>query len=291
MRSRLLKVALVALATSVVPLARPALADGSSAAWNNGDSIGAGASSGGATAGASTGGRAGGGSGAKPVCTYEALAPEFQRKADGMAKNGWEDEPGDGPGLWYRKSCTEANGSSSGTVVWIPTRAAVDPAVLAQQALQNTAIPAPLVGMNPRPTQPQVVNLPTWLWIDPAAWAPVSATASAGGVTVRTTAGPQSVIWDMGNGEKMTCDGPGKPYNYTARDADQHPTCSYTYRHSSATATGGVFPVTATVVWRVRWTVVGGAGGGDLGTASRTATVAVRVAEIQAVNRPAGGGD
>lgn len=266
--------------------AAPAFADGTADAWNNGDSIGAGATSPGSDAGSPKGKGGTGGGSAKPTCTYEALAPEFQTKADKMSENGWEEENGDGPGLWYRKSCIDANGSSSGTVVWIPKR--VDTAALARQALQNTPLPTPLIGMNPR--QGQVVHVPTWLWIEEAAWAPLSATASAGGVTVQATAGPRSVIWDMGNGDKFTCEGPGRPYDQTRRDAEQRPTCSYTYRHSSAAAPGGAFPVTATVVWRVRWAVVGGGGGGDLGTASRTATVAVRVAEIQTLNRPVGQG-
>jgi len=39
-----------------------------------------------------------------------------------------------------------------------------------------------------------------------------------------------------------------------------------------------------TMTWGVTWSVVGAPGGGSLGTAQRTATSAVRVAEIQAVN-------
>ncbi len=284
MHLRLLRVGL-ALGTTLVVLAAPAWADGSADAWNNGSSVGAGASTSGSGGSGPDRGGSGGGGGGKPACTYAVLAPDLQAIADQMAASGWSDPKGTGPGAWQRKDCTDSAGVSFSTVLWVAQ--AVDLAALAQQALQNTPIPSPAIGMSPAPGERQVVNVPTWLWIDRAAWGPVSAVASAGGVTVTATATPQSVAWDTGNGDSLSCDGPGTPYDPRRRDAEQRPSCSYTYRRSSAQAPGGTFAVTATVVWHVVWTAAGMPGGGDLGTAPRSETVPVRVAEIQSINRPA----
>ena len=156
---------------------------------------------------------------------------------------------------------------------------------LAQQASDRAPIPLPDVHLNPPESGEQVVNLTTWMWIDRSVWQPVSATASAGGVTVTATAAPESVRWAMGNGDVVTCAGPGTPYDPNRPSSEQQSDCSYVYRHSSASAPDGAFTATATITWHVTWTAAGVAGGGDLGTASRTTTFAVRVAEIQAVNR------
>lgn len=274
-----------AVAVALVLLAAPAWADGSADAWNNGSSVGAGASTSGSSGGGPDRGGSAGGGGGKPACTYAVLDPDLQAIADQMATSGWSDPKGTGPGAWQRKVCTDSTGFSSSTVLWVAQ--AVDLAALAQQALQNTPIPSPVIGMSPAPGQRQVVNVPTWLWIERSGWAPASAVASTGGVTVTATATPQSVTWDMGNGDTVSCDGPGTPYDQRRGDADQRPSCSYTYRHSSAQAPGGRFAVTATVVWYVVWSATGMPGGGDLGTAPRSETVPVRVAEIQSVNRPA----
>jgi len=165
---------------------------------------------------------------------------------------------------------------STGTVVWSPQRTPVDPVALAQQALQYVPLSPPLIGMSPAPGRDQLVNVATWLWVDPAAWAPVSASASAGGVRVTTTATPVRVVWDMGDGAAVTCPGPGTPYDPAHPAAT--PSCSYTYRRP-----GERLAVTATVEWSVRWVSTSGAGG-DLGVARRASSVPVRVAESQAVN-------
>src|SRR5207302_7717989 len=163
------------------------------------------------------------------------------------ATNGWGPPKGTGPGAWYRKVCTGPNGY--GIIVWGPAAAPVSPTALAQQALGYTPMPLPGMGMNPPANREQLVNLTTFLWLDRAQWRAVSASASAGGVTVVTTAMPQRVVWDMGNGESVTCDGPGVPYDSSKSDADQPDPCRYIYRHSSAGPPSGAFRVTATVLW------------------------------------------
>lgn len=68
----------------------------------------------------------------------------------------------------------------------------VDPQVLADQARNTLALPAPDIRLNPIPPQDQLVNLATWMWL--ANWAPASSQASVPGVTVTVTAQPDRVI-------------------------------------------------------------------------------------------------
>ncbi len=213
-----------------------------------------------------------------------SLLPAQIRSTDNLAKGGWTDPKPDGPGAWYRKVCTDAAGQSTGTTIWIPDRV-VDPRALAEQAADRVPMPLPDAHLNPPEDREQVVNLQTWLWVDSAQWHPLTAAASAGAVTVTATATPQSVTWAMGNGDTVTCQGPGTAYDYGRPSSQQSTNCGYTYRHSSASQPAGAFTVRATVDWNVTWTASGIAGGGNLGSATRTNSLTVRVAEIQAVNR------
>jgi hypothetical protein len=141
--------------------------------------------------------------------------------------------------------------------------------------------------MSPPSRRGAVVNLPLWLWVDPGTWAPANASATVGGVTVTTAATPERVVFDMGNGDQVTCGGSGTPYDPSRPEAEQHSDCIYAYLTSSASQPDEVFVVTATVEWRVTWTALGAAGGGDLGVVRRSASQPLRVAEIQSLNRPA----
>lgn len=265
-------------AVLVVASTVPALADGTGDAWTDGKNIGAGAS----TRNTGPSGSKGGGGTTKPVCEWSRLDPEHSAMADRMAETGSGAAKGEGPGSWFRKICTDAGGSTA-TVIWVAD--AVDPRVLAEQAADRVAIPDVEIEMNPTPEQGAVVNVPTWLSINGASWRPVNAQAAAGGVVVTATAAPRRVVWDMGNGDRVTCPGPGKPYHAQRPPSEQSTDCSYTYRQSSARAAGATFTVTAVVVWEVSWTVTGAAGGGSLGTAPRSQSVRLPVKEIQAVNR------
>lgn len=266
----------VGIAT-LLSMATPAAADGTADAWNRVDRIGAEAGSPGGSADAVTGRRR---SGPAPACTFEGLSPAEDDIANHLAANGWGDAPkGDGPGRWLRKICgADATSPGTATVIWAPQR--TNPRVLAERAVKDAELPVPTVVTSPPPDQPLVVNLATWLSVDPAVWAPVNVSAAAGGVTVTATAVPDRVVWDLGNSDRVSCDGPGTRYDPNRPASEQSPTCSYTYRQP------GSYQITATVEWRVTWQAVGAAGGGDLGAARRSTTVPVQVVEIQAVNRP-----
>jgi hypothetical protein len=287
-------IAATALLVALIGAASPALADQVPAppsgnrdnvGWTDGSGVGAGAQTSSDANGATPVAVR---SGAAPVCTYQALDASESATADDMAAHGWGPPRGTGSGAWYRKICTGPNGMTSGVIVWGPGAAPVDPAALAQQALGYTPMPTPAVGMSPPPNREQLVNLTTFLWIDRAQWQPVSASASAGGVTVVTTAAPERAVWSMGNGDSVTCNGPGEPYDASRSDADQPDPCRYVYRHSSAGQPNDAFIVTTTVQWHITWVATGVPAGapaaGDLGLVARSSSVAVRVAEAQATN-------
>ncbi len=217
------------------------------------------------------------GNSTRPQCTYDVMGAGDVDIAEHMAKNGMGPTRGEGPGTWYWKTCIDANGFASGTVAWIPQR--IDPATVARRALQYTSLSDPAIGMSPPPDRGGVVNVPLWLWVNSGAWEPTSATATIDGVTVTTTARPDRVVWSLGNGEELVCDGPGTPYDPGRPEADQHSDCTYLFRQA------GTYTITATVEWHVTWTALGAAGGGDLGVVRRSASTTVVVSEIQALNR------
>ena len=162
--------------------------------------------------------------------------------------------------------------------------------MLAQQAWDQLQIPTPVVRTSPPSGQDAVVNLPTWLWVDDNFWAPVSQSASAGGVTSTATATPVKIVWDMGDGTRVTCNGPGTPYVSGVSDPRApSPTCGYTYSRSSAGRPDERFRVTATVTWTAGFTVAGGAGGGALPNLTASSATELRVAEFQALNTNSGG--
>ena len=168
----------------------------------------------------------------KVQCTDVAL-PEAQSEVLGAG--------GPTPGMWYLLTCP--NQTSSPRIehlVWVPTLAntappkspvGADPGSLAAQAEGSIVLPAPSIQLSP--ANFSVVNLPSWLAIDPTLWHPFKATATAGGVTVSALATPQHVIWNMGDGGTIQCDGPGNSFNSEIPDTTQRPSCAYTYKASS----------------------------------------------------------
>ncbi len=209
-------------------------------------------------------------------CTYTAVPSATATIGVGGAQ----------PGEWVFPECSGPGAVDPMPPVWVtnaqPAAVAVTPVVVAEQAVQQLGLGSPSIEMAPPPGSPQLVGVATWLWIDPGAWQNKTATAAAGSVTATATASPSKVVWDMGDGDSVTCDGPGTPYS--ASDPDATTDCSYTWPGP------GSFTVTATVYWAVTWTATGAAGGGNLGVqAGPAAQAAVTVTESQAINTTSGG--
>lgn len=240
-------------------------------------------------------GRGGGGS-TRPTClawdksvgpmSYRPISPDrlIPMERDTVIQDG---------GGFYRKYCGDelelrTDSRLSGT--YFPARAqgspppSPDPLQLAVEALERTPLPEPEITMAPSSDIPQLVNLPTFLWLPEEQWESRSVSASAGGVTSTVTAMPTRVVWDMGQGDEVVCEGPGRPYVPDLPDDRQPSDCDFTYPASSAGEPGQAFTVTATVQWETTWTVEGAAGGGSLGLATTSSATAVRVAELQSLN-------
>jgi len=216
-------------------------------------------------------------------CTYQVLGPSAQQLLGAG---------GPTPGRWVIPTCSGPGVINPMPPFWVtqPKAAApVNPAVVAQQAVSKLPLPSPTIEMAPPTSTDQLVNVAVWLWIPPAAWRGLSASATAGPVTATATATPTKVVWDMGDGHQVTCDGPGIRYDPSTPNAATN--CSYTWTQSSAGQPGGVYQVTATIYWQVAWTAVGAPGGGSLGLLPGPAShVAVAVAESEALNTAPGPG-
>ncbi|UVT14187.1 ATP/GTP-binding protein [Streptomyces thermocarboxydus] len=168
-------------------------------------------------------------------------------------------------------------------MVWLadpPPQETVDPAVLAQRAVDSMTLLGPDIA-SPRVAGKYTVGVPMWMWVNRSAttYGPNTASASAGGITVTATAKVSKIVWKMGDGASVTCNGPGTPYT-SSQGMAESPTCGHVYSKTSAGAQNGKFPVTATSTWTINWQ-----GGGQAGqlTQVRQTNVQVAVGEVQVV--------
>lgn len=227
------------------------------------------------TGGNSGGSTSGGDSGTGPTCTYRLMGgPENFPVYD---TDGTLIEVQAG-GAWYEKTC---DGAFVGAVYLTATPETVNPATLAAGVLRRMTIPLPDVSLSP--AVDQIVNLPSWLWI--SNWAPLTGSATLGGVTVTVTAQPSTARWVFGDGNTSTC-APGVEWSPDANPAEA---CTHTWAKSSAAEPSDSYRLRLAVNWTASYTVSGGAGGGTLPPLTRTAELPVRVAEVQAINDHVGG--
>jgi hypothetical protein len=168
-------------------------------------------------------------------------------------------------------------------MVWLaepPPQETVDPAALAQRAVDSMTLLGPDIA-SPRAAGKYTVGVPMWMWVNQSAttYGPNTASASAGGITVTATAKVSKIVWKMGDGASVTCNGSGTPYTSSEGMAES-PTCGHVYSKTSASTQSGKFPVTATSTWTINWQ-----GGGQAGqlTEVRQTNVQVAVGEVQVV--------
>jgi hypothetical protein len=173
------------------------------------------------------------------------------------------------------------------------------------EAFDKTDLPSPAIGTSPIEVggveDATVVNLATWLWVDPGQWHTYSATASGGGYVATVWAVPVSVTWtatwnfpstgdDPEGGTTFgpevldqVCNGPGAVYD-PAAGTDQTTDCSFEFSQSSF---GTDQPLRASVTWDVSWAlsndagVVGGEG--SFGTTVTTSSRPLRVMQVESV--------
>lgn len=204
--------------------------------------------------------------------------------APAIARPVQQQPPPGQPGAWYMYQCSGDGWRDAlyRPPIWIPDgqAAAPSPEQLAQQAYNQLRLPSPQIRANPVGTQ--LVNLPTWLWLDQSSWGTRSATASVPGVSVTATATPQSVTWSMGDGSTVTCPGAGTPFPTGGNPSAASPDCGHTYTRSSQGQPNNQFPVSASIHWTVTW--AGAGQGGTFPNLTTTSSASFAVAESQAVN-------
>ncbi|MET7458714.1 ATP/GTP-binding protein [Streptomyces sp. NPDC005574] len=218
------------------------------------------------------------------TCTYKLMSPQPP-----TGSLDWEGhKPGDG--AVYTQTCHYLDSPDS--VVrrqWLanppPQAATVDPAVLAQRAVDSMKLAGPDIA-SPRPTGKYLVGMPMWMWVNqsPTTYGPNTASASAGGVSVTATAKVSKIVWQTGDGTAVTCTGPGTPYTAAAGKSDS-PTCGHTYTRTSTGQPEGRYQITATSTWTINWQVTsgGGAQAGQL-TETRQSQVSAPLTELQVLN-------
>lgn len=191
-------------------------------------------------------------------------------------------------GLRYRLFNRTCNGRRR--LVWIPQ---VSPRQLATQSslLVYGKLPRPSFSFAPS-IDDAVVKVGTWIWTNPSAWKPVTATAwiptPNGIIWTKTTATPVLMRFDtddsvhLGGGRgSMSCVGPGVQWSPLLGDIPTSP-CNYTYRHASVARPGGRFAATMSITWAISWTSNVGAGG-LLPPYTNSSATSVRVRELQAL--------
>ncbi|MGO1053694.1 hypothetical protein [Crossiella sp. CA198] len=216
---------------------------------------------------------------AKPVCVYTPVD-------DPATLNSLAFRPNEPPGphlapgsRYYLKQC---EGEAPGWVVLSPGAVPPPPSPreLAVQARSRLRPPSPVISFSP--STAQLVNLPTWLWIDPVRWRPVSATAGVPALSVTAIATPVTLSFAMGDGATVHCGGPGTPFSGKDNPAAASPDCGHTYRVVTGNSARGEFPVTATIRWRITW--AGGGESGGLPDLTTTTTVTVRIEEAHSLS-------
>jgi hypothetical protein len=141
-------------------------------------------------------------------CTYQADPQAQQTLGAG----------GPTPGEWVIPTCAGPGVIDPMPPLWVTGAqppalavAQIDPVVVARQAVKQLGFASPTIQMAPPSGSPQLVGVATWLWIAPGAWQTLTASATAGPVTATATAIPSKVVWVMGDGDTVTCDGPAPP--------------------------------------------------------------------------------
>lgn len=158
------------------------------------------------------------------------------------------------------------------------------PRDVAKLAIDQMDLRAIDIGLAPEPggNNLGIVGMPVWMWAqNPGShtYGPITATASAGGITVTAAARVLKITWDMGDGTKVVCASEGTPYKASYGKTDS-PDCGHTYETSSASKAGGAFTVTATSDWVVTWEGAGQTGTIRLNGLQRTVQVAVGEAQV-----------
>ena len=205
--------------------------------------------------------------------------------------------PGGGPpppaasnpnGAWYTCTNPGCGLTCGGRTIWLDDspEQLPSPAELAQDALERMDLEPIQIGIVPEdePGRIGLVGMPVWMWVEnptPNTFGPITESATAGSLTVTATARVRSTIWNMGDGNAVTCTTDGTPYEDKFGESDS-PDCGYRYTTTSWDKSGHEFTITAITHWVVDWT--GGGQDGSIPIEHVTET-RVRVGELQVLSQ------
>ena len=173
--------------------------------------------------------------------------------------------PADGQ-FWTCSTCAAGSNTCTGQVWWVANGTQpVDPVAVAT-TLQAT-LPYELgnAKIAPPPTYHTYISYKNWLWVPSGQWHAVTGSQSQNGATVTLTATPSYTQWDMGNGDTVSCVGPGRVW-VTGMPEDAPTNCSYAYDEMKDPE-GDTWTVSARINYTLAWTCTGNCGGltgGDL---------------------------
>ncbi len=161
-----------------------------------------------------------------------------------------------------------------------------DPFALRAEALAKVVLPELVLGSNPPHDTPDrfgVVRIPTWFWMEPSNFDPITESASdgAGIMTVTVTATPLYADWDPGDGAT-----PERCFNagvaWVSGLPEDATTCFHTYTYPSVDEPGNEYTVAVELVWEYTWSI-DGAPQPAFGGTTTAESFPYAVGEIQAV--------
>lgn len=154
--------------------------------------------------------------------------------------------------------------------------------LLVQQAADRLTLPLPEPRTAPPVGATWLVGMTNWFAVEPAAFTPQTITVAVPGAAVTLLATPTTTTWDLGDGRRIVCEGPGAGWTASSIHSD----CTHVYQWSSTGSRGtasGTYMLTATVTWNRSWTCDPQCGSGDLGPLDRSTSFPITVRQAQAV--------
>lgn len=143
---------------------------------------------------------------------------------------------------------------------------------LALKANAEVPVPVPMILTAPPRGKREVINIPTWFWLDDSQWGKRTATATAGGASATVTASAYELLIDPGDDTgTLICHAPWSPYKKESR---RRSNCTHEFKHP------GRYEARVTVNWGADWSGSDG-DGGTLPTIGRTVTFPIHVVEAR----------
>jgi len=199
-------------------------------------------------------------------------------------------QPDPGSPLWQGHDPSEGSIWSCDPTISVPGNtwfvpnvgAVIDPGAVARQLVKRAPFELANAQIAPSPTYHTYINYLNWLWIPAGQWHDVSVSLTVAGATVTLTAKPTYVSWDMGNGESVSCVGPGRAW-VRGMPEDAPTNCSFAYS-TMQDPEGDTWTVSARINYTVGWTCTGNCGGqtsGDLGDVTAVAGNSTSITVLQ----------